>query len=244
MQGNYNLFDVERNFQPVKVFEAEVENDNPIAVFSHDSRALITTGAYTNTINIYDLTYFFKRGKIQLKNSTIKSMTFSTDDTNLSVLGVDGKFRIYGIRAHEAVLLREVTSANKVPSNTLAMTGNKRYLLTGGDDHLVRVWDLFNNPGDTKKSYPQSGHSTAVTSALFSGDNNRVFTGAGDEGIFIWAFKGDLNPQAENNDLESFSRLSPIGNITPKKDKETSKLESEADKLADQIFDKGEEIRT
>lgn len=245
--SNYNLFDVERNFQPVKVFEAEIENENPLALFAHDSRSLVTTGAYTNTLNIWDLIHFYKRGKITLKNATIRSVDFSIDDTNLSVLGNDGKIRVYGIKSQEATLLKEVSPYNKVFSNSLAISGNKRYLLTGCQDSRIRVWDLNNLPGDTRQVHPQAGHSSSVSCTIFSGDNTRVFTTAGEEGIFVWNFKGDLQQWIENNDLESFSRLSPIGDATPKRDKEVSQVASEVketQKLADQIIDRNEEYKS
>ena len=67
-------------------------------------------------------------------------------------------------------------------------------MLTGGDDCILKVWD-----SEVQKSSPYFfqafiGHTTGITQALFNPeDNAQVVSIAGQDGLFIWNFHGDLS---------------------------------------------------
>ena len=217
-----------------------MENDNPIATFTTDSATLATTGAYTNTINLWDLYRFFKRGKIIIKNSTVQAMRFSQDDLALFVLLADGKIKMYGARMNEPVLIKDITPGSKVTSSCLEVSQNKHYLLSGCNDSKIRVWDIENAPGESKQVFPQEGHTQAISSVAFSNDNTEVFTAGNDEGIYIWKFQGDIETLAdEDGEYESFSQMlpgRPIQALHTRPDES-----AEVDKLGHEIFVKEQE---
>ena len=153
---------------------------------------------------------------------------------------------MYGVRANEPIHLRDITPASKVTSNSLDVSANKQYVLAGCNDNRVRVFDIYNEPGDVKKVFPQDGHVQPVLSAIFSKDNKRVFSAGYEEGVYIWRFTGDLEPidLPIDEDLESFSKMVP-GN--PHQVMTISKrIESEVDKLGSEIFiaDTEEELKS
>ena len=87
--------------------------------------------------------------------------------------------------------------------NSLDLSLNGGYMLTGGADHLLKVWDY-----DAQKSIPYFfqafiGHSYPLTKAIFNpNDNNTIISIGGDDGIYIWQFHGDTQTNYFEEDTE------------------------------------------
>ena len=201
--GNYNLYDTTRNYQVVKIFEAELESENIYAQFTYDSQTLATVGSYGNTINLWDLHTFYKRTTILVKNTTIRSIVFALDDSELYVISNDYKFRIYRVKNNDIVLYREINFNGKFKLLSLRPSNNKKYFIAGCDDNQIRLWDVYDN----FLIYTNQGHIAPIRSAIFSNENTKIITGGGDEGVFIWTFKGDVNPLLLPDNLPSFSTI-------------------------------------
>ena len=69
---------------------------------------------------------------------------------------------------------------------SLALSGDGRRLITGGDDHRAHVWDL-----DADKEVCQlTGHTDDVWAAALSADGRRAVTGAFDGSLRVWDVEG------------------------------------------------------
>lgn len=73
-----------------------------------------------------------------------------------------------------------------------SISENRGYLLTGGEDNLLKIWDY-----QAQKAVPywfQSyiGHTKPIVNAFFNPlDRGQIFSTADMDGIFIWDFNGD-----------------------------------------------------
>ena len=209
--SNYNLYDVERNLQPVKVFEPEIEPETILAAFTNDGKTLVTVGSYGTNLNFWDLSNFTKRCKLQLKNGYAKTLEFSQDDHELFIGTSDGKIKVYGVKNNDVSLLKEVAPVPRQDLTCLNVTSQNRYVATGGVDGVIRVWDLKSAPGEPNYGYVTPGHIQPLGSVTFSTDNSILFSGAGEEGIYVWFFQGDTEGQKEDFGSQgSFSSIIPI----------------------------------
>ena len=209
--SNYNLYDIERNLQPVKVFEPEIEPETILAAFTNDGKTLVTVGSYGTNLNFWDLSNFTKRCKLQLKNGYAKTLEFSQDDHELFIGTSDGKIKVYGVKNNDVALLKEIAPVPKHDLTCLNVTSQNQYVATGGVDGVIRVWDLKSAPGEPNYGYVTPGHIQALGSVTFSTDNSILFSGAGEEGVYVWFFAGETEGEKEDFGSQgSFSSIIPI----------------------------------
>jgi ribosomal RNA-processing protein 9 len=65
---------------------------------------------------------------------------------------------------------------------TLAVSDNGKYLISGGKDRLVRVWDLYNQ----KLIESFLGHRDTITACQFDKENDQFYTAANDRCLKVW----------------------------------------------------------
>ena len=100
--------------------------------------------------------------------------------------------RFYSLSRFEGVYLRELTSCHREGISGLDLSQNGGFMLTGGDDNLLKLWD-----SDAQKTVPYYfqafiGHIYPVTACMFSPANNRtIYTTGEKDGIYVWRFYGD-----------------------------------------------------
>ncbi|GAA5939469.1 WD40 repeat domain-containing protein [Sporobolomyces koalae] len=73
-------------------------------------------------------------------------------------------------------------SSHKGPVHVVAFNSGSSYLLTGGSDRLIKLWNPKN--GSEIKSY--SGHGYEVLSIACTPDNTRFASSGGDRNVFLW----------------------------------------------------------
>ena len=134
---------------------------------------------------------------IMLKNQIhsghiIKSFEFSKNASEAILVTVDLKIKFVSLSTFDGVQLRELQTAHKGAINTTDLSLNGGYMITGGDDNLIKVWDY--EAHKTMPYYFQAfiGHSSPVKEVMFNPfDNNTVITTADQDGLYIWKFNGD-----------------------------------------------------
>ena len=100
--------------------------------------------------------------------------------------------RVYSLARFEGIYLRELHSVHRGAVNCTDLSQNGGYMLTGGEDNLVKIWDY-----DAQKNAPAYfqafiGHTYPILKTIFNPDNNgMVITTAENDGIYIWEFQGD-----------------------------------------------------
>ena len=66
--------------------------------------------------------------------------------------------------------------------NSVAITSNNKYIVSGGDDKTVRIWNLQEK---TQEAVLQ-GHTGYVTSVAITNDNKYIVSGGNENTVRIW----------------------------------------------------------
>ncbi len=74
-------------------------------------------------------------------------------------------------------------NAHKGPVNVARYNSTGRYLLTGGSDRTVRLWNASSS-GEPVKTYTE--HNYEVLALDVSRDNSRFVSGGADKNVFVW----------------------------------------------------------
>jgi len=104
----------------------------------------------------------------------------------------DHRVRTYALSRFEGVFIKELTSVHREGISSIDLSKNGGYMVTGGDDNLLKLWDT--DASKTAPYYFQAfiGHIFPVTAVMFSPQNDRVVYSAGQkDGIYVWRFYGD-----------------------------------------------------
>lgn len=49
--------------------------------------------------------------------------------------------RVYSLAKFEGIFLREINTVHRDNITSLSVANNSGYMLTGGDDRMIKVWD-------------------------------------------------------------------------------------------------------
>ena len=102
----------------------------------------------------------------------VKSFQFANNNRDLLVVTKDCKVRFYSLLKYEGIFLREISNCHRGSISDIDVSLNTGYLLTGGEDNMVKIWDY--EAQKTVPYYFQSfiGHTYPITSIIFNPKNN------------------------------------------------------------------------
>lgn len=90
--------------------------------------------------------------------------------------------------------------------NSFIFSDNLRFLFSVGKEAFVKVWDYefsLKGPGSCQVFL---GHSNPITNVCLA-TNDMVITAGGEEGIFLWSFKGYNGKNERVLDLANFTMV-------------------------------------
>lgn len=194
--GMVCLYDSARKYQPVKTIPVEVLGDKVDVCFSCDSKQFAVLGTHNSIIFIWDIQTFSQKFRINATGFVIQKMFFAPNGQDLLVIsyGQDYRVKFYGLNGFEAVFIKEFSGCHpSAEISDLTVSQNSKYLVTGGSDKLIKLWEYGTRP-NTLRSQGFIGHSYPITHMSFSLDRSYLISCAnGPDGIFIWKFNGDVN---------------------------------------------------
>jgi len=170
--------------------------------FTPDGKFL-SSGGWDNTIRIWDIAAILTDPDVDAKSAILKghqgevnALTFSPDGKFLASGSQDTTARIWEISHVFNTDSQELTPTiqtfllrgHEGSINTLAFSPDGDFLVTGGYDTSVRIWDLS---ADDPTSQPiiLEGHEDWITSLAFSPEGRILATGSRDTTARAW----DLN---------------------------------------------------
>ena len=152
--------------------------------FSPDGK-LIATASTDKTVRIWDLETASPVGPpLTAHQDEVLSvaMARSGDDLLLLTTGRDGRALVWNVETRE--LVREFGDGKAHGRGIWcgAFSHDGAMVATGGNDNLVKVWDV--KSGELKITL--EGHSAGVTGVVFSPDDGRLVTGSLDATAKLW----------------------------------------------------------
>ena len=113
------------------------------------------------------------------------SVCYHPSEAQLITCGTDRKLGYWEIS--DGSLIRELEAARDGALNALDITADGKYIVTGGDDKLIKVYRY--SEGDCV--FTGVGHSTAVASLKISPDMKTVVSVGTDGAILCWKMPQD-----------------------------------------------------
>jgi len=206
--GSVSIHNAARQHLPIKMMHLEMPPEFVHVAFStrmpgdDDSRQRFgVMGEYGNNVIVYDTESFLIHHQVMV-NNIVKSFKFANNNNDLLVVTKDCKIRFYGLVRYEGVFLREIANCHRGSINSIDVSCNSGYMLTAGEDSMVKIWDY-----DAQKTIPfffQSfiGHTYPLTAIIFNPRNNNQVISVGErDGIYIWDFNGDMEGDYHSDQL-------------------------------------------
>ena len=97
-------------------------------------------GEYGNNVNIYDTNSFIVKHQVQA-NHLLRAFEFANSNRELVCVTNDCRIRFYSLAKYEGIFLREISSVHRGNIVSQSISANSGYMLTGGEDNMVKVWD-------------------------------------------------------------------------------------------------------
>ena len=97
-------------------------------------------GEYGNNLMVYDTDSIILKNQIQA-GFILKSFQFAQNSSEVILVTADQRIRFYSLARFEGIFLRELTTVHRGSINTTDLSLNGGFMLTGGSDNLIKIWD-------------------------------------------------------------------------------------------------------
>jgi WD40 repeat protein len=148
----------------------------PMLAFAPDGATLAWSDGYDVVLG--DPATGRERRRFLRHRKLVVGVAFSGDGTYLYTLDVDGRLVAWAVAAGRERCSREIPRGAKA----LALSPDGKRLVTGGQDGVVRFWDVESlEPGPELH-----GHKGIVYALEFTGDGRRLLSAGSDGTVRLW----------------------------------------------------------
>ena len=179
--GSVSIHNAARQHLPVKMMQLAQPPEFVHVAFTESlpqdpdplrNQRFAVMGENGNNIIAYDTESFLIQHQIQV-NTVVKFFRFANGNRDLLVATKDCRVRFYSLHRYEGEFMREVANCHRGMLTSLDVSGNSGYMLTGGEDTLLKIWDY--EAQETRSFNFQSfiGHTYALKAVMFNPKNNR-----------------------------------------------------------------------
>ncbi|KAL9642518.1 hypothetical protein ABK040_011085 [Willaertia magna] len=185
-------------YQPVKVISFSSECKTTCISLSRDGRFLACIGPSGSVIHVFSCKDFEELYLFETSADFFECITFTPDSKEIIASTSDKK--LLTILVEKGEIISETEYSSNSIAHCLDTSQNGKYLITGGDDRLVRVWNCKDLANFSNQKF--IGHISGINKVIFSTDYSNVLS-CGQDGIIVWNFLGDksrdLNLMLENH---------------------------------------------
>ncbi|MEW6469930.1 MAG: WD40 repeat domain-containing protein [Bacteroidota bacterium] len=117
---------------------------------------------------------------VRLCEEKVRNIALNADSTEAAISCGDGSIRIFGLGN---LAEKGRIEAHKLSANIAAYHPNGKYLISGGRDAMMRVWDRMDN---FRELSVIPAHNWALYDIVFSPDGSLFATASRDKTLKIW----------------------------------------------------------
>jgi len=110
----------------------------------------------------------------------IHALAWSPDNRRIATVCADYRIGVRDVVTGLTIFSQYSNSSTM--KNTVAWSPNGKHLAIGGNDKVVRLWNVFNK----KESFAYHGHTGYVTSVAWSPDGARIASAGVDRTVQVW----------------------------------------------------------
>jgi WD40 repeat protein len=214
-QGHMSIHDTYNNFMQIKSIRIDEPTPFTDISLTHDKEYFATIGPEANCVLVWNSKTFGLKNRVPINNFFIKRVCLITKNI-LAVVLENCSIQYYSIGTYEGLLVKEFPNVHIDKVNELLISKNYKYMLTSGEEGMIKIWDskmLYRN----YMSYQQYiGHSTGVRALIVLEQKSLIITASDNSGIFFWNFLGDLT-FCETEITQEFEKLGKLKEIPNKK---------------------------
>ncbi|XP_017767135.1 PREDICTED: cilia- and flagella-associated protein 52 [Eufriesea mexicana] len=147
---------------------------------SPDNKGLISSST-DGTCILWDLKNFTR--KFMLRGNTMYMATcFVPNGIQILTCGTDRKIAYW--ETLDGSLVREIEGSITGTLNTIGVSYDGQYFLTGSEDSIVKLWDYHT----ATTICLSTAHAAAITACSFAPNNKFIITSSTDGAIIIWKY--------------------------------------------------------
>jgi WD40 repeat protein len=155
-------------------------NEITSVVFGGD---ILASGGWDNTVRLWDGIEKRERSVITL-DDWVRDLAASPDTQYVAAACKDGTVQLIEFVSGEIV---HTIQAHERGVDCAAFSPDGSLLVTGGRDHLVKLWDLREFSDEPVAQF--EGHSKPVLTVAFHPTGNMIASGGGDHTARLWAIR-------------------------------------------------------
>ena len=124
-----------------------------------------------------------------------KQVLYHPDESQLITTGSDRKVSYWDIFDGQTIRMLDGSEEGEI--NALAITREGEHFLSGGEDHIVKLWKY----DEGTVQYEGVGHSGAITKIAVAPDQRHIITCGSEGAIFIWEMPQDVYEARADHEL-------------------------------------------
>ena len=195
------VYDAVRNYQPIKTVVSAHAGDKIDLSLGPNGKFLASIAIGSGSIVILNIDTMDKVLEISSQGRKLKLVQFAPIKNEVFAITQDCRLHRYCLDTGE--LAHESSPLHLDVINTMCISENGRYLLTGGSEGLLKIWLLGKNGPHEKRCQSFIGHPATITAAMFSPDKRQVVSVGDGYGILVW----DVHVDATEDLSEYVDRL-------------------------------------
>lgn len=215
------VYDATNGYKPLKMISTEFCTSTASLQISTNNKYMALmkdSGASILLLNLPMLTLcrtiVTKRKQTASKSasSQFRWLTFSKNSNCIIALLQNN--RVLWLSVDSGELLRSTLLVNSSTIQSICLSPNEQYIVTGDENKAIKVWDYENRSDCGTISKPAQtfiGHSGGISALKFVHNGLKIISIGSDASIFIWKFTGSL----ESGQLEIFDAAASIVSIVP-----------------------------
>ncbi|XP_031455049.1 cilia- and flagella-associated protein 52 [Phasianus colchicus] len=179
-EGQVRLWAIGEKTQKLEVVLKEhISAVSCIKIKKNDKECV--TASLDGTCIIWDIGRFTRKQMI-LANTLFKCVCYHPEEYQLITSGTDRKIGYWEV--YDGSAIRDLEGSLSGSINGMDITSDGAYFVTGGDDHLVKMWDY--NEGTV--THIGVGHSGNITRLKICPGKKYIVSVSADGAILLWKY--------------------------------------------------------